>query len=145
MIGKQEEDEQVDEETKNKRRKKDQNDSVQSSDDSDLTTQSPVVEDDDDDQKVPARVNTDETGTGRKSGKKRKKVWSKLLDNFPTGGDETSRTEWLAKVLLVSDKNLDREDIRVDVQPDDETKELAAEYLASANRPRKKQRQEAEV
>jgi hypothetical protein len=136
MIGKQEDEEHFNEGTKRNHRKEYEND-IQSSEDSDITTQSTAVEEEDgDDQKVPARVNNDEPSTR----KMRKKVWSKLLDNFPTGGDETSKTEWLAKVLFVSDKNLDRDDIRLDVQPEDETKEMAAEYLESANRPRKKQR-----
>jgi hypothetical protein len=118
----------------NKRKAKEQ-DVPSTSEDSDLTTQSPGAE--------PARVNDDGNNTATSSTrtkKKRKKVWSKMLDRFPTGGDEESKKEWLAQVLLVSDKKTRRNELRTDIQPKDETKDLAAIYLEKSKKPRKRQR-----
>lgn len=112
------------------------------SDDSDLTTQSP-----DGDEQGPARVNDDGNNTTStpRTHRKRKKVWSKLLNQFPTGGDDGSRKEWLAKVLLVSDKSLKRKDLRADIQPKQDTKEMAALYLEKAKKPRTKKQRIVEV
>lgn len=120
--------------TPKKRKAKKQDVPSTASEDSDLTTQSPAAE--------PTRVNDDGENTASSSTtrKKRKKVWSKLLDKFPKGGDDESKKEWLAKVLMVSDKKTHRNELRSDIQPKTETKDLAAIYLEKSKKPRKRHR-----
>jgi hypothetical protein len=119
-------------------RKTNAQDTPSSTDDSDLTTQSP-----DGDEREPARV--DDEGNNNISSqsrtkKKRKKVWSKMLDHFPTEGDAASKKEWLAQVLLVSDKKTPRKELRTDIEPRNDTRELAAVYLEKSTKPRRRHR-----
>jgi hypothetical protein len=118
-----------------KKRKVKQQDIPSTSEDSDLTTQSPGV-----DEQEPVCVNDDgmkSTTSSTRTKKKRRKVWSKLLEKFPTGGDEESKKEWLAKVLFISDKKTRRNELRSDAQPEEDTKDMAAIYLEKYKKPRK--------
>ncbi|KAG7368909.1 hypothetical protein IV203_031652 [Nitzschia inconspicua] len=72
----------------------------------------------------PARIKENENSTTT-----RREVWLRLLERFPTTGDDNSKQEWLARVLLVSDKKTRRMDLRPDVKPKSETIDLAAFYL----------------
>lgn len=119
-----------------KKRKATSQDASSTTDDSDLTTQSP-----DADEVEPARVKDDGNNTSSnhsRTEKKRTKVWSKMLDHFPTNGDWESKKEWLAQVLLVSDKKTPRKELRTDIKPRDDTRELAAVYLEKSTKPRSK-------
>jgi hypothetical protein len=116
-----------------------QQEAPSTSEDSDLTTQSPGV-----DELEPVCVNDDGNNSASSSSrtkKKRRKVWSKLLEKFPTGGDEESKKEWLAKVLFVSDQKTRRNELLTDVQPEEDTKDMAAIYLEKSKKPRKRHRQ----
>jgi hypothetical protein len=122
-----------------KKRKLNQHDVPSTSEDSDLTTQSPGV----DDVQVPVCVNDDgnhSATSSTRTKKKRRKVWSNLLEKFPTGGDEESKKEWLAKVLIVSDKKTRRNELCSDVQPETDTKDMAAIYFEKSKKPRKRHR-----
>lgn len=134
----------VEESGSKKRKAKDQEGESSSTDDSDLTTQTP----DGYKENVPAQVNDD--GNQNESGhspttEKRKKVWSKMLDKFPQNGDAESKSEWLAQVLVVSDKDTSRKELRADIVPQNDTREMAAEFLRSATKPRKKKHSSGKV
>ncbi|KAG7348217.1 hypothetical protein IV203_016922 [Nitzschia inconspicua] len=83
---------------------------------SDLSTQSSGAR--------PARIKENGNSTTT-----RREMWLRLLESFPTTGDDNSKQEWLARVLLVSDKKTRRMDLRPDVKPKSETIDLAAFYF----------------
>ena len=127
-------DDKADEKDSKKRKAKSQE--ASSSTDDSLTTQSPDADDGE-----PARVNDDDNAINSsrtRTQKKRQKVWAKMLDHLPSSGDEDNKTEWLARVLLVSDEKTPRKELRSDITPRDDTKEMAAMYLEKARKPRRK-------
>ena len=118
-----------------KRKAKSQDDPSTTTDDS-LTTQSPDAKDGE-----PAHVNDDDNATSSSkpsTQKKRQKVWASMLDYAPSSGDQDNKTEWLAKILLLSDKKTPRSELRADISPREDTKATAAMYLEKAKKPRGK-------